>query len=69
MLDKFFGGKPWFKSLTGWALFIFIMAQTAIPTGQEAGIIDMSTAETLNGWMNSAAMVMGALGIRRRLPS
>ena len=69
MFDKLFGGKPWWRSMVGWAAVIFIAAETAIPYAGSIGVIDPEVATTLTGWMDSAAALLGGLGIRRRLPA
>jgi hypothetical protein len=68
MFDSFFGGKSWFKSLTGWALFIFLMAETAIPALAELGVVNIETTALLTGWLEKGALVLGTVGIRRKLP-
>lgn len=68
MLDQLFGGKPWFKSMTGWALFIYIMAQAALPGAVEAGIASPEAIAPVLPWMDKVALMLGVLGIRRRLP-
>lgn len=65
MLSKFFGDKPWFKSMTAWALLIFFCAETLVPEAGKQGLIDAGVVKTLMGWMNTAAVLLGGLGIRR----
>ena len=68
-LDQFFGGKAWYKSMVGWAILIFVMAETAVPEAGSLGLIDAGTVKTLSGYMSSISAVLGILGIRRRLPA
>ena len=65
MLDQLFGGKPWFKSMTGWGALGLTMAWTLIPGLAEMGVISAETASTLSGMMTKAGSLLGMLGIRK----
>ncbi len=69
MLDQLFGGKPWFKSMTGWGALLLTLAWTGVPMAGELGIITPETTTMLTGWMTKAGGLLGMLGIRRRLPA
>ena len=65
MLDQIFGGKPWFKSMTGWGALVLTMAWTLVPGLAEMGVISPETTATLTGMMTKAGSVLGMLGIRK----
>lgn len=67
MLDQLFGGKVWFKSMTAWGTFVFILAWTAVPALGELGLVTTDVAATLTKWMTVAAVPLGTIGIRRKL--
>jgi len=69
MFDQIFGGKKWFQSITGWAMLIFVLAETAIPGLAELGAITPETAATLTDWLVKGSALLGAAGIRKAATS
>ena len=67
-LSKLFGGKPWFKSLVGWAMFVLVMGETAVPALSSMGVISPEIAATIGGYIIKVTAGLAAVGIRRRLP-
>jgi hypothetical protein len=65
MFAQLFGDKPWFKSLTAWGLLVFFCAQTLVPAAGTQGLIDAEVVKTLMGWMDTAAVLLTGLGIRK----
>lgn len=64
-----FGGKPWYKSMVGWAAITLLVAETAIPAIGELGLVDPEFMAALTTYMEKLAALLGVLGIRRRLPA
>lgn len=69
MFNQIFGGKKWFQSITGWAMLIFVLAETAIPGMAELGALTPETAAMLTGWMEKGAALLGGAGIRKAATS
>lgn len=65
----FFGGKPWYKSLVGWGALVLLVAETAVPAAGELGLADPDQMSILTSYMEKLSVLLGALGIRRRLPA
>jgi hypothetical protein len=61
----FFGGKPWYKSVTGWAIVVLAAAETVVPLVGELGLADPAQMAVLTSYMVKLSAAMGALGIRR----
>jgi len=65
MLGNIFGGKAWFKSLTGWGGLILALAWTLVPGLGELGALSPEMVDTLTGMMTKAGSLLGMLGIRK----
>jgi hypothetical protein len=61
----FFGGKPWYKSVTGWSIVVLATAETVVPLVGEMGLADPAQMTVLTSYMEKLAAAMAALGIRR----
>jgi len=62
---KIFEGKPWYRSMTAWAVVILAGAETVVPLAGEMGLADPEQMAALTSYMQKLAAAMGALGIRR----
>lgn len=65
----FFGGKPWYQSMVGWAALVLIVAETAVPAASELGLADEALTTKLTYYLERFAAILGILGIRRKLPA
>lgn len=65
MLSKIFGGKSWYKSMTGWGTLILALAWTLIPGLGELGVLDAGTVDMITGMMTKSGTLLGVLGIRK----
>ncbi len=61
----FFGGKPWYKSVTAWAQVALAVAETVPPALAAAGLADRELMSLLTAWVERAWAVATAIGIRR----
>ena len=69
MLKNIFGGKSWYKSMTGWAALIFFSAEKIVPEIGSSGLLDAGTVASITGWMTTISVILGALGIRKAATS
>ena len=66
-LNALFGGKQWFRSMTAWGLAIFAIGSQAVTALGTNGIITPELTAFLAGHVDTFGVVLGMLGIRRRL--
>lgn len=69
MFDQLFGGKSWYKSMTGWAALLLTVAWTLVPGLAEVGALSPEVTTTITDWMTKLSVPLGMLGIRRKLPA
>ncbi|MHC4224573.1 MAG: hypothetical protein ACYSUN_11330 [Planctomycetota bacterium] len=65
MLDKIFGGKPWFKSMTAWGIVIATVGTVALKTVATSGLVQPETAATLMTVVQWIGAATTALGLRK----
>jgi hypothetical protein len=64
-VSAYFGGKPWFQSLTAWGLVVFFGLTAALDQACSAGVFGEGLCMTLTGWSESLGAVLTVLGLRR----
>ena len=76
-LQRQFGGKPWFKSFTGWGLLLLLAGVTGLDAVCGTQVQAWGGTEQLQGLLPSWAcgpdlteklgLILGIFGMRRRL--
>ena len=72
ILVNLFGDKPWYKSLTAWAVFVFAVGQTYCNVGSgecAVGVVEcvdaLPFASAVCKLSLTVAPILGTLGLRR----
>jgi hypothetical protein len=65
MLQKLFGDKPWYQSITAWGLVIYTIAMAGGNAACEAGLLSFSACDTVESIGGTIGIVITALGIRK----
>ena len=64
-INRFFGGKPWYQSVTAWGLVIFSLGSSVVSQVCDAGLMDYETCVAWKGYVTTIGAVITGLGLRR----
>ena len=65
----FFGGKPWYKSVTAWAQVVLAVGEATAAALAAVNALDPEYIEKMQAATRGLWAVMSALGIRRAVPN